>query len=129
MDKYFAFACCAIMLVLGLSPIALNQAWAAAMEGKIMIKGKMPEGIMIKKNKVMLKKGYTFERVSKNQVNVVARMPGGRGITGSFDCTCNGADGGCDAIVTPTSVSCAASTCKSSCYMIVTIPGTTSVLH
>ena len=81
----------------------------------------LPKGTYVKKHKVMVKKGFVIEKTSKSTA-VIKRMSD-NGITGSFDCTCNGNDGGCDVITTPTSVSCALSTCKSSCYMITTIPG------
>lgn len=84
----------------------------------------LPQGTYVKNHKVMVKKGFTIEKVSKNRA--VIRMRRNNGITGSFDCTCNGNDGGCDVITTPTSVSCAVSSCKSSCYMITTIPGKVS---
>jgi|GEM_PF-3602369 len=101
----------------------MSQVWAAQSKNKMIVKGKLPQGIVIKNNQITLKKGYYFEKVSKSRVNIMARTRGGTGITGSFDCTCNGESGGCDVITTPTSVSCATSTCKSSCYMITTIPG------
>lgn len=109
------------ILLFGL--LAYNQVFAAQMGSKLTVTGALPKGVMIHNNKVMVKKGYTIEKVSKNRVNIMRRGRGG--ITGSFDCTCNGNDGGCDVITTPTSVSCAVSTCKSSCYMITTIPGST----
>jgi hypothetical protein len=88
-------------------------------------KVELPQGAYVKNHKVFVKKGFVVEKVSKNRA--VIRKMRGNGITGSFDCTCNGNDGGCDVITTPTSVSCAVSTCKSSCYMITTIPGKDAV--
>jgi hypothetical protein len=103
--------------------LTLNFAWGLNSTSQIILKNKeVPQGVFIKKNKVLVKKGFYFEKVSKSRVNILARKAG-IGITGSFDCTCNGTSGGCDVIVTGSSVSCAKSSCNSSCYMIVTIPG------
>lgn len=103
--------------ILALLLIALSFTVYAANTNKITL----PQGAYVKGTKVMVKKGFVIEKVSKSRA-VIKRM-NNNGITGSFDCTCNGNDGGCDVITTPTSVSCALSTCKSSCYMITTIPG------
>lgn len=94
-----------------------------------MVKSKTPQGVTITKNRVIAKKGYTIEKVSKHKA--IARMSGGRGgLTGEFDCTCNGSEGGCSVVTTPNSVTCAATTCRN-CMMIVTIPspGSPAVLH
>ena len=88
---------------------------------KVTIKSTViPKGVTIGKQKVTAKKGYIFEKIS--DTHVVSRMQGGKGgITGEFDCTCNGEQGGCSAVTTPNSVTCASSGCTS-CFMIVTIP-------
>jgi len=99
----------------------LANAPVFAQSSSIVVKGKKPQGVVVQKNKVIAKKGYVFEKVSPNRA--VARRRAGGGITGEFDCTCNGASGGCSVVTTPTSVSCFSSGCTSSCYMIVTIPG------
>lgn len=86
----------------------------------IQVKGTTPTGVVIQKDKVISKKGYVFEKVSNTRA--VSRMRGGKGgLTGEFDCTCNGEQGGCSVVTTPNSVTCASSGCNS-CYMIVTIP-------
>ena len=100
---------------------AIDKKLGDTMPQKIVIRDKIPEGVQIENDKVTLKEGYFFEKVSKNRVNVMARR--NNGVTGSFDCTCNGSDGGCDIVTTPSSVSCVTGSCKSSCYMITTIPG------
>ena len=104
-------------MMIGLFFLILSLTVYAADANKMSL----PQGTYLKKNKVMIKKGYVIEKVSKNRATI--RKMNNTGITGSFDCTCNGNDGGCDVITTPSSVSCAVSTCKSSCYMITTIPG------
>lgn len=128
MTKHAILIISAIILCLNYNiPLAaqkMNDALSATTTHTIDAKAGLPEGVTIKENKVTLKEGYTFEKVSNSKVNVLGRMRGGgTGVTGSFDCTCNGNNGGCDIITTPTSVSCATGTCKSSCYMITTIPG------
>jgi len=110
----------------------LNMAWGAETitKNKVVVKGKVPAGIVVKNNTVTIKRGYSVVKTSAHSAQIVARMPGGRtGITGNFDCTCNGASCGCDVTTTPTSVSCSKSTCTSSCYMIVTIPGSGAVMQ
>jgi hypothetical protein len=106
----------------------VNLSVAKDMSSQIQVKTKVPEGVVIKKNKVTVKKGYVIEKQSNNKA--IARMSGGKGgITGEFDCTCNGEQGGCSVVTTPNSVTCASSGC-SSCYMIVTIPDKAgSVMH
>ena len=110
-----------LLLLFCLFGLFINSALSATeVNSRVQVKGKTPEGVIIHKNKVILKKGYVFEK--KSNSSVVARMRGGRGgITGEFDCTCNGEQGGCSAVTTPNSVTCVSSGC-SSCYMIVTIP-------
>lgn len=88
---------------------------------KIEVKGKRPQGVTIQSKKVVAKKGYYFEKVSSSRA--VSRMRGGNGITGDFDCTCNGETGGCGVVTTPNSVTCVSNGCTN-CYMIVSIPGT-----
>lgn len=118
--KHFIHLSVTFVIILSM----VTSAWAATAVGyKLQVKGNLPQGVVVKNNMVTVKKGYVLKKVSKSRVNVMALRRGGNGITGSFDCTCNGNDGGCDVITTPTSVSCALSTCKSSCYMITTIPG------
>lgn len=94
---------------------------------KLTVHGKIPQGAAINHNKIVVQKGYVIKKVSRHRAVMMRRMQGG--ITGSFDCTCNGNDGGCDVVTTPNSVTCASSTCKSSCYMITTIPGPKNLMH
>ena len=129
MKKYYLFLYCTIF-----SFFLIHSTWAAqppassVVNTKIVFKDKVPEGVMIKNNKVIAKKGYMFKKVSNHRASLMARR--GHGITGDFDCTCNGTSGGCVVSVTPTSVSCSVGSCTSSCYMIVNIPGnTTNILH
>jgi hypothetical protein len=89
-------------------------------QSNIKVKGKVPQGVIIQNNKVILKKGYVFEKKSGSKV--ISKMRGGgTGISGEFDCTCNGETGGCSAVTTPNSVTCVSNGCTN-CYMIVTIP-------
>ncbi len=125
--RYFFVA---MMLVFTLG--SFNTLWAAEAsgKGKVIVKGKVPQGAIVKNNSVMAKEGYTVVKTSNHSAQIVARRPGGgTGITGNFDCTCNGTSGGCDVTTTPTSVSCSKSTCTSSCYMIVTIPGASTIMR
>lgn len=111
-----------ISITLLLSIGVINNVYSSSVHSEIVLKGKTPDGVVIGKNKVTLKKGFMFEKIQNG--HVVSRMKGrkGVGITGDFDCTCNGSGGGCSIITTPTSVSCFSSGCNN-CYMIVTIPG------
>lgn len=109
-----------LILITVLSFFLSGAASAQEKTSAIQVKGTTPQGVVIKKNKVIAKKGYVFEKQSDTRV--VSRMRGGSGgITGEFDCTCNGEQGGCSVVTTPNSVTCASSGCNS-CYMIVTIP-------
>ena len=94
----------------------------------IEVKDTVPKGVVITKEKAIAKRGYIFEKQSNTRA--ISRMRGGSGgITGEFDCTCNGEQGGCSVVTTPNSVTCASSGCNS-CYMIVTIPDKASnTLH
>lgn len=99
----------------------IHQAHCTSSVPHIVLKGKIPHGIVINKNRITLQKGYVFEKLDNG--HVVSRMKRRQtGITGEFDCTCNGEQGGCSIVTTPTSVSCFSSGC-SNCYMIVTVPG------
>lgn len=102
-----------------------TNSFADDMKSNIQVKGAIPKGAVIEKNKVILKKGYVFEKKSKTKV--ISKMRGGTGISGEFDCTCNGETGGCSAVTTPNSVTCVPSGCNS-CYMIVTIPDPKKVM-
>lgn len=117
MCKWIRVTSMTLFLMIGV----IHNVYSSSEHSKIVLKGKAPEGIVIGKNKVTLKKGFMFEKLQNGRV--VSRMKGRQGgITGDFDCTCNGSGGGCSIITTPTSVSCFSSGCNN-CYMIVTIPG------
>lgn len=91
---------------------------------KIVTTGKVPVGVIVKKNKVTLKSGYVFNRVSDSQVTVLAkkRKDGTSGpISGEFTCGCQ-TNGSCKLVIDGTSIWCAVNTCGSSCQMTVSIP-------
>lgn len=120
--RYILIGLCSFFLIFN------SSLWAKSNTATIQVKGNVPVGAVIGKHKVTLKKGFIFEK--KSATHAVARMRGGRGgITGDFDCTCNGEEGGCSVVTTPNSATCVSSGCNS-CYMIITIPGKAgSVLH
>lgn len=94
---------------------------AGPIENKVVIKESIPEGVAIKNNQISLKKGYIYERVNKNHVNVLPdKHDEDIEITGSFECSCNGTNKGCEVIISGKHVVCGTtSLCDSMCYMIV----------
>lgn len=74
---------------------------------------------VLNNNTLSLKQGYRVRMLTNHSFTVVSER---KKATGTFDCSCNLSSGGCDVVVTPTSVSCATSSCSNSCFMIVTIP-------
>jgi hypothetical protein len=96
---------------------------------KIIMTGKTPNGVFVKKNKVTIKSGYTFNRISDNQVNVIAKKKDGTGpVSGEFTCGCQ-TNGSCKLVIDGTSIWCAANTCGSSCQMTVSIPSMMNTLQ
>lgn len=94
---------------------------AGPIEKKVVIKEAIPEGVSIKDNQITLKKGFIYERINKNHVNVLPNKAGDEiDITGSFECSCNGTNKGCEVIISGKHVVCGTtSACGSMCYMIV----------
>ena len=68
----------------------------------------IPEGAIVSGNTVTLKSGYTFRRVSGNQVAVM-RAAGSE--TGKYDCTCTGGKGSCSATISDGKLTCGGDTC------------------
>lgn len=98
---------------------------------KIVMKGSTPAGVAVKKNKVTLKPGYIFSRVSDSTATVMAkkRKDGTSGpISGEFTCGCQ-TNGSCKLMIDGTSIWCYADTCGSSCQMTVTIPSKVNVIQ
>ncbi len=118
--RIFLIVLTALSLMIGLS---YAKEMTSATQTKL--KGPAPKGVVIHKNNITVKQGYVVQKVSKTRA--VARMRGGNGITGDFDCTCNGESGGCSVVTTPNSATCVSSGCNN-CYMIITIPGTPKTL-
>jgi hypothetical protein len=74
---------------------------------------------VLNNNALSIKPGYSIKVLSNHSFSL---MKGKQTGTGTFECACQLGSGGCDVLVTPTSVSCATSTCSKSCYIMVTIP-------
>ncbi|KTD20035.1 hypothetical protein [Legionella israelensis] len=76
---------------------------------------------VISNNRITIKPGYHIKLLSRSSFQVMARD--NTSVGGKFECNCQlSGSGGCDIVVSPTSVSCATSTCSKSCYIVVTIP-------
>jgi hypothetical protein len=90
---------------------------------KVLVK-RLPngvEGVELKDGKVRLKDGYKFVKHDNGTVTV-ARMNNGLGVGGSWKCTCDEADGECEAVITNGSISCKVKpfTCNN-CSMTVVV--------
>jgi hypothetical protein len=68
----------------------------------------IPEGAIVSGNTVKLKSGYTFRRVSGNEVAIM-RAAGSE--TGTYDCTCRGGTGKCSATVSGGTLTCTGDNC------------------
>lgn len=121
-------------LVFCMEAFAINEMAATptmATKTKLIVKGKLPTGVVIKKGKVTVKEGYTLTKVSDNQAQVSARMNNGGGTTGNFECACSTGGGGCKVVIEGNSVTCVegGGCTKGVCSMTITIPSATKVMQ
>jgi hypothetical protein len=89
-------------------------------KGKALV-SKMPAdalGVTLKGGMVKVKPGYKFVKQADGTVTV-ARINGGAGIGGKWDCDCS-KDGKCDTVTNGTSLSCQGGTCKGTCTLSIT---------
>lgn len=98
---------------------------------EIIMKGKIPAGVTIKKNKVTLKAGYSFTRVSESKATVSAKKKKDGTISGEFTCGCqsSSSSGSCKLIIDGSSIWCSTNTCGSTCQMTVSIPNVMSTIQ
>ena len=123
-----AFSITTIGYVYGLPPKA-----AAVKEGKALVKTlpKGVEGVELVRNKVRLKSGFKFAKRTNGTVTV-ARMAGGHGVGGEWNCTCTGSKGEtgtCSTTISGDLLYCikgSKDTCTGTCRLSVTIKGITS---
>jgi hypothetical protein len=88
---------------------------------KVLVK-RLPanvEGVELKGDRVLLKEGYKFVKESNNTISV-ARIKGGGGISGGWDCACS-KEGNCGVSVGDTGLDCLMESCKGSCTLKVTV--------
>jgi len=73
---------------------------------------------------IRAKAGYQFVKQPNGSV-MMARMAGGPGVGGTFDCVCEGpaATGACSATITDGFIYCTQGSCTGSCRLDVTVGG------
>ncbi len=108
----------------GQAPLAYGQKGqtntVAPRKGKAIV-SKLPtdaEGVILKDGMVKVKAGNKFVKQADGTVTV-ARIKGGAGIGGKWDCDCS-KDGSCDLVSNGTSLTCSGGTCKGSCTLSIT---------
>jgi hypothetical protein len=84
------------------------------------VKPRVTEGALVKRNKLSLKEGYEFVRVSENKVSI--RRMRSNGITGTFFCSCgDDPGGGCQIVTSGQTSTCIKSTCEHQCSWTVIV--------
>lgn len=78
----------------------------ASIEAQYATTTKLPEGTMLTKGKVMLKKGYKASYADNNQIIIVQKPNGST--TGAFSCRCKSGSGRCGATFSDGTLSCIA---------------------
>jgi hypothetical protein len=99
-----------------------SSARTSQTKGKVLV-SKLPdktEGVTLKNRTVRLKPGYKFVEVEDGTV-AVARINGGPGVSGTWDCSCT--KGSCKAVITGGALTCIRGTCTGTCELSVITGG------
>lgn len=84
--------------------------------------GRLPEGVMIQRHHIVLKKGYRYRQMSRSKVNIISPLKGN--ITGSIECRCK-FHGNCRIHATPLGVFCVRGNCGGGCQLRINTPQVT----
>lgn len=116
-------------IVVMIAIVFSSNAFASQPMKSVNVVGKLPQGVSVINNRVIVKPGFKATQISNNKVSIISRR--NNNTTGSFECGCSAGGGGCKVVIQGNSITCVegGGCTKGICEMSTTIPSMGVIMH